>query len=128
MYFLLFGNKGYYDHLGYIINKCPECGQSAPFYVEQERKKLTIFFVPTFRYSAKHSMTCTACRQRFEVAKELKSQIAEKLMTKDEVTSVMQQRRRDELASMPRCPDCQAQVAADMTYCPRCGRKLTTEA
>lgn len=128
MWFLFFGNKGYHDHLGYIINKCPECGQSVPFYVEQERKKLTIFFVPTFRYATKHLMTCTACRQRFEVAKELKPQIVEKMMTKDEVTSVMQQRRRDELASVPRCPGCQAQVAADMAYCPRCGRKLTTEA
>jgi hypothetical protein len=128
MWFLLFGNKGYYDHLGYIINKCPECGQSAPFYVEQERKKLSIFFVPTFRYSAQHSMTCTACRQRFDVTKKLKPQITEKLMTKDEVTSLMQQRRRDDLAGMPRCPGCQAQVAADMAYCPGYGRKLTGEA
>jgi predicted RNA-binding Zn-ribbon protein involved in translation (DUF1610 family) len=127
MWFLLFGNKGYDDYLGYIINKCPECGKSAPFYVEQEHKKLTIFFVPTFRYSAKHWMTCTACRQRFEVAEELKPQIAEKLMTKDEVTSVMRQRRRDELANAPTCPGCKAQVTADMLYCPRCGRKLAQE-
>jgi predicted RNA-binding Zn-ribbon protein involved in translation (DUF1610 family) len=124
MWFVLFGNKGYYDYLGYIVNKCPDCGQVVPFYVEQERKKLTVFFVPTFRYSAKHFMTCTACRRRFEVAKELKSQVAERLMTRDEVTTVIQQRHRDELAKMPRCPACQALHTAEMVYCPKCGHKL----
>lgn len=124
MWFLLLGNKGYYDLLGYVINKCPDCGHTTAFAVEQERKKLTLFLVPTFSYSSKQYMTCASCRQRFEVAKELKPQLARKLMTEKQVRAVLDEKQAKKLASLPRCPDCGEVLTERMIFCSQCGRKL----
>jgi len=121
MWFFLFGNKGYYDHLGYIVTKCPECRASGVFSVEQERKKFTVYFVPTLQYSKKQFIVCTNCHQRFEVADELRPEIARRLMSQKELSSVMPQKK---LASILHCPSCQEELTEKMAYCPQCGRKL----
>jgi len=121
MWFFLFGNKGYYDYLGYIVTKCPECRASGVFSVEQERKKFTVYFVPTFQYSKKQLIVCTNCHQRFEVADELRPEIARRLMSQKELSSVMPQKK---LASILHCPSCQGELTEKMAYCPQCGRKL----
>ena len=124
MWFFLFGNKGYRDRLGYIITKCPECRASAAFAVEQERKKFTVFFVPTFQYSKKQFMVCSSCRQVFEVAKELKAEVSGKLMSRKELEAALEQRKRQSLAAAPRCRSCSRVVAEGMVYCPQCGSRL----
>ena len=124
MWFLLLGNMGYYDLLGYVINKCPDCGSATAFAVEQERKKLTVFLVPTFRYSSKQYMTCAACRQRFEVADELKPQLARKLMTEKQVKTALEEKQAKKLATLPRCPGCDEILTKRMNFCPQCGLKF----
>ena len=121
MWFFLFGNKGYYDHLDYIITRCPECRTSGVFFVEQERKKFTVYFVPTLQYSKKQFIVCATCHQRFEVAKGLKPEIARRLISQKGLVSVMQQKK---LASVPRCPSCEGELTEKMVYCPQCGQKL----
>ena len=37
----IWGNKGYYDFLGYVIFECPSCKTTGIFRVEQVRKKFT---------------------------------------------------------------------------------------
>jgi len=128
MWFFLFGNKGYYDCLGYIIMKCPECKTRGAFSVEQERKKFTVYFVPTFQYSKKQFLVCTTCHQRFEVTKELKPKLKKKLISQEELSSLARRRKRKKLvvasASGHYCPGCQSEVTDNMVYCPQCGRKL----
>ena len=136
MWFFLFGNKGYYDHLGYIIFRCPECETSGVFSVDQERKKFTIYLIPTFQYSRKQFLTCTTCHQRFEVADELKPKLAQRLISQEELSALIRQRRFKEAAigSGDRqliaeatghyCPSCEYKVTDKMVYCPQCGRKL----
>lgn len=124
MWFFLFGNKGYYGSLGYIITKCPDCKMSVPFAVEQERKKFTVFFIPTFQYSRKQFMVCSNCRQVFEVADELKSEVATKLMSRKELEAEVGRRRLREEAAAPHCQKCGAVVDRKMVYCHQCGQKL----
>ena len=120
----VFGNKGYYDTLGYVINKCPECRASVPFSVEQERKKFTVFFVPTFQYSKKQYMVCSRCLEIFEVAPELKEELAARLMTRQELEVELAKRKQELEMAVPRCRHCGSRLSQEMVYCPQCGQKL----
>lgn len=134
MWFFLFGSKGYSDRLGYIVMKCPGCKTRGVFAVEQERKKFTVYFVPTFQYSKKQLLLCTTCQESFDVAKELKPEIAARLMSQDELAAKIRRgglkkliagkRRKTAQAARSYCPGCESEIAADMVYCSRCGRKL----
>jgi uncharacterized protein YbaR (Trm112 family) len=132
---ILFGNKDYYDPLGYIVMKCPGCKARGVFSVEQERKKLTLYFVPTFQYSSRQIITCNACRQSFQVDDELKPKIAENLISEKELKSLKRRGILKELtssrvrklvkkASKSHCPGCENDIEKGMVYCPQCGIKL----
>jgi hypothetical protein len=53
---VLFGNKAYFDILGYMVTTCPGCKTTSVMTVEQQRKKLTVYFIPTFDFSRKQYM------------------------------------------------------------------------
>jgi hypothetical protein len=118
---ILFGNKLYHDPLGYIFNKCLGCNQTTVFGVDRERKKFTLYLLPTFQYSAKLYMTCSHCGERFEVDEGLKTEVQANLMSKEVAKKEMQHRR---LASTPHCFECHKEIADWMIYCPHCGIKL----
>jgi len=128
----LFGNKDYYDPLGYIIVKCPGCKKRAVFAVEQERKKLTLYFVPTFQYAKRQIITCSQCQQSFKVEDELKPTIKENLISEKKLKSLQRSGKLQEMitgrrrrkAADSRCPNCDSQVQKGMVYCPQCGIKL----
>lgn len=136
MWLFLFGNKGYYDRLGYITMKCPDCRTRGVFSVEQERKKFTIYFVPTFQYSKKQFLVCTTCHEKFEVAKELKPELAARLMSQEELSSLIRRKKSKKLATASGkskvvagasgyyCPICSGEVTENMVYCSQCGGKL----
>ena len=136
MWLFLFGNKGYSDRLGYITMKCPDCRTRGVFSVEQERKKFTVYFVPTFQYSKKQFLVCTTCHEKFEVAKELKPELAGRLMSQEELSSLIRRRKSKKSATANSkskavagasgyyCPSCSGEVAENMVYCPQCGKKL----
>lgn len=130
----LFGNKDYYDPLGYIIMKCPACKKRGVFSVEQERKKLTLYFVPTFQVSSRQIITCSACRQSFQVEDELKPTIAENLISEKELRSLKRRgkltemidsgKRRRKKSTVNSCSGCGSKIEKGMVYCPQCGAKL----
>lgn len=136
MWLFLFGNKGYYDRLGYITMKCPDCRTRGVFSVEQERKKFTIYFVPTFQYSKKQFLVCTTCHEKFEVAKELKPELATRLMSQEELSSSVRRGKSKRSATASGkskvvagasgyyCPICSGEVTENMVYCSQCGGKL----
>jgi len=132
---ILFGNKDYYDPLGYIVMKCPGCKARGVFSVEQERRKLTLYFVPTFQVSNRQIITCNACRQSFQVDDELKPKIAENLISEKELRSLKRRGKLKELtgsrgrrsgrkAVKSYCPSCENETEKGMVYCPQCGIKL----
>ncbi|NLE90713.1 MAG: zinc-ribbon domain-containing protein [Dehalococcoidales bacterium] len=97
MFFFLIGSKGYKDRLGYIATTCPECRMRGLFTVEQERKKFTLYLVPTFEYSKKQFMSCPYCREVFEVADEIKSQLAAKLISQEQLTAIIRNGQLEKL-------------------------------
>ncbi len=105
------------------------------FSAEQEHERFTVYFVSTFRYSKKQFLVCIACHEGFEVAKELKPELAAKLMSQQELSSMVRHGRLKELASGGKrdkarkaardyCPGCGGEVAANIAYCPQCSGKL----
>jgi uncharacterized protein YbaR (Trm112 family) len=131
---ILFGNKDYYDPLGYIIMKCPGCKARGVFSVEQERRKLTLYFVPTFQFSSRQIITCNACHQSFQVDDELRPKIAKNLISERELKSLKRRgklkevigsgKRRGRKAAKSLCPSCKNEIEKGMVYCPQCGTKL----
>ena len=127
---ILFGNKDYYDPLGYIVMKCPGCKARGVFSVKQERRKLTLYFVPTFQVSSRQIITCNVCRQSFQVDDELKPKIAENLISEKELKSLKRRGKLKELtgsrgkrsgrkAAKSYCPSCENEIEKGMVYCPR---------
>ena len=133
----VWGHKGYHDLLGYIIWECPECKTTGVFAVEQVRKKFTVYFVPTFSYSQKQFLTCTACQAVFEVPKELKPEVAKHLMSQEEISSLIRQVNEEaaesekQIEASPRessLVDEQRVMKNSIRYCPSCGNKVTKKA
>jgi len=121
----VFGNKNYGEHLGYIVTGCPTCKVDRVFSIHQERQKLTVYFVPTIQYRVKQYMTCQRCGERFEIADELKPQIAERLMTEVELKKVLGEMAVENRLPLPNCPACSQPVELGMKFCPNCGRPLS---
>jgi benzoyl-CoA reductase/2-hydroxyglutaryl-CoA dehydratase subunit BcrC/BadD/HgdB len=101
MYFLLFGAKDYKDRLGYVVNTCPDCGMRGLFTVEQARKNFTVYLIPAFEYSRKQYMTCQYCHEVFEVADEIKEELAAKLISQEELTDAIKKGRLNNLLIEP---------------------------
>lgn len=97
MFFFLAGSRDYKDRLGYIVTTCPECGMRGLFTVEQERKKFTLYLVPTFQYSKKQYMECPYCREIFEVAEEIKAELESRLISQEQLTSAIRNGKLDRL-------------------------------
>jgi len=120
----IFGNKGYGDPLGYVVTKCQKCNTDRIFFVHQVREKLTLYFVPTVQYKVKQYMTCLHCKERYEIADELKPQIAERLMTEEQLKKTL-----GEIATQTRlpplyCSTCASPLDHSMKFCPYCGTKI----
>lgn len=97
MFFFLAGSKDYHDRLGYVVTTCPECSMRGLFTVEQERKKFTLYLIPAFEYSRKQFMVCPYCREVFEVADEIKEELARKLISQEELTAAIRNGTADKL-------------------------------
>ena len=85
---------------------------------------LTIYFVPTVQYRVKQYMTCMYCSERFEIADELKAEIAARLMTEQQLKKVVGDIVMENSLPGPRCPACTQAVEPGMRFCPSCGKQL----
>ena len=133
MWLFLLGSKDYHDRLGYVVTTCPDCSVRGAFTVLQERKKVTVYLVPTFQYSKKQFMACPTCGEVFEVAPELKSELEKKMISRDEFVEKIKSGNIDKMLGKGRkpkstktagCKTCGALVLAQMNYCPDCGNRI----
>ena len=114
--------------------KCPGCKARGIFSVEQERRKLTLYFVPTFQFSSRQIITCSACHQSFQVDDKLKPKISKSLISEKELKSLKRRgklkeidvsgKRRRRRVTKSSCPNCGNEIEEGMVYCPQCGKKL----
>lgn len=130
----LFGNRDYYDLLGYINMKCPGCKKQRIFAVKQERKKLTVYFIPTFQFSSRQILVCEYCREVLQVDDELKPKIAENMISQKKLDSLIKRgevdhligigpKRKSRRVSKITCPSCGSKIDKTVKYCPECGNK-----
>lgn len=119
---VLFGNKSYFDILGYMVTTCPGCKTTSVMTVEQQRKKLTVYFIPTFDFSRKQYMYCGHCHERFEIDKSLQSTVKARLLSKKQMEKLMVELEMEK----PRyeCANCESRIEAGMKFCPQCGNNL----
>ena len=135
---IIWGNKGYSDFLGYIREKCPECGTDGIFEVHQARKKFTLYFIPTFTYSREQFMVCRACETPFKVPKRMKAEVAASLVTREELVVATRQ-ASDQPEAYRAVPD--SEYVSDISsrgdftpisglavrYCIHCGAVLVSQ-
>lgn len=60
---VLFGTKAYREVLAVVTLICQFCGNPAAQRIEKVVTKFTLFFIPTFTVSTRHTMQCAACGQ-----------------------------------------------------------------
>lgn len=131
----LFGNKDYYDLLGYITMKCPACKTQRIFAVKQERKRLTVYFIPTFQFSSRQIVVCRHCGETLQVDDDLKPKVAENMITQKKLDSLIKRGKVDDLIEAapkrrPRdavkiiCSNCKSKIDKTVKFCPECGTKI----
>ncbi len=128
----LFGNKDYYDLLGYITMKCPICKRQRIFAVKQERKRLTVYFIPTFQFSSRQILICEHCKEVFQVDDESKPEVAKNMISQKKLDSLKKRGQLDYLiGDTPQrrtrkihCQNCKSEINKSMKFCPQCGNKL----
>lgn len=129
----LFGNKDYYDLLGYINMKCPNCKKQRIFAVKQERKKLTVYFIPTFQFSSRQILVCEHCSEVLQVDDEIKSKVAENMISQKKLDSLIKRGEVDHLIGIApkrkrrtvkiQCANCGSKIDKKVKFCPECGNK-----
>ena len=125
----IWGNKGYSDHLGYVIYECPSCKQTCAFSVFQVRKKFTVYFVPTFSYSNKQLIQCALCQEAFEVPNDLKEDIKENLMSQEQLSALFERIAAEEAKSEQAAIEADAALASPTKKsCPYCAEEIQVAA
>jgi predicted RNA-binding Zn-ribbon protein involved in translation (DUF1610 family) len=131
----LFGNKEYFDPLGYITMKCPACKTQRIFAVKQERKRLTVYFIPTFQFSSRQIVVCQHCGVTLQVDDDLKSTVAKNMITQKKLDSLIKTGKVDYLIEAApkartrkprrmRCLKCSSLIDKNVKFCPECGNKI----
>jgi hypothetical protein len=82
-------NRSYPDHRGYILRKCPCCGQIAPFAVIEQKTKLTVYWIPTLSYEEKYYFQCGTCGETLELSQAQQSSLMPDLMTQQQLSAMV---------------------------------------
>src|SRR4030081_2127343 len=72
---LIYGWKRYVQVLAVLTLVCQQCAIPAEHVLRRLTTKVTLFFVPLFPISRKHTLTCTACEATNKLSREQAEQL-----------------------------------------------------
>lgn len=90
----LIGAKDYVQQRGFFIHDCPVCLRPRVFSVSDERRKLTIYLIPTVPVRSQQVMECQACHGRWRIPDSSRRDVMAQLISHDDATARMREIER----------------------------------
>ncbi|MEA2586598.1 MAG: DnaJ subfamily er 5, partial [Thermomicrobiales bacterium] len=79
------GSREDVAHLGYVLGRCPKCGNQGVFTVYEAKRKLTVSMFVAVPMGQQQVLECRACNFRFAVPPEMRDQLNERLISADKL-------------------------------------------
>ena len=77
------GSREDVAHLGYVLGRCPKCGNQGVFTVYEAKRKLTVSMFVSVPMGQQQVLECRACSFRFAVPPEMQEQLQSRLISAD---------------------------------------------
>lgn len=102
---------------------CPNCGKFGHYEVFMEYMYLSLFFIPTLKWSRKFYVKSGCCGTVYSINKEIGDRIlrGEQIALREQELHLIQQGRN---SFTKQCPNCGFETQEDFQYCPRCASPL----
>jgi hypothetical protein len=79
------GSREDIAHLGYVLGRCPKCGNQGVFTVYEAKRKLTVSMFVAVPMGQQQVLECRACNFRFAVPPAMRDQLNERLISADKL-------------------------------------------
>jgi hypothetical protein len=79
------GSREDVAHLGYVLGRCPKCGNQGVFTVYEAKRKLTVSMFVAVPMGQQQVLECRACNFRFAVPPDMRDQLNERLISADKL-------------------------------------------
>ncbi|HET6382373.1 MAG TPA: zinc ribbon domain-containing protein [Armatimonadota bacterium] len=133
--FLIVGDQYNFEYIGAVPVACPECRRS-PASLFLARKKLTLYYIPTFSLGANFVLRCRNCGKQWEVDREIGERLQAQA-TRDNPGSATQVKPGPSSRTPPatggsspagsasvKCRKCSANVPIAARFCQECGEPV----
>ncbi|MGI8476268.1 MAG: J domain-containing protein [Thermomicrobiales bacterium] len=80
---MFLGSRDEVAHLGYVVGKCPKCGNQGVFTVYQAKRKLTVSILASLPVGQQHLLECRACQSRFALPPAMVPELEQRLISAD---------------------------------------------
>lgn len=77
------GSRDEVAHLGYVLGRCPKCGNEGVFTVFQSKRRITVSVVASLPVGEQRVLECRACQARFALPKEMQAELDQRLISAD---------------------------------------------
>lgn len=121
---------------------CPKCGRESDFYLDEVKRKIDIFFIPTATISVKYAIMCGKCERGWYIGEVDKDKILSGRATveispdgvsfiqKDSFVNkstehIEREKNADKTTSL--CPKCNYELQLNAKYCMNCGFDLSSK-
>ena len=71
--FIMIGAGSGHRKKAYLgVRVCPQCGKLSHFYLVEQARQVSVFFVPVVRWGKHWGIACSRCKAGFEIAESEK--------------------------------------------------------
>lgn len=112
---------------------CPMCNKKSEFYLDEVKRKIDIFYIPTATISVKHAIMCGKCKRGWYISDTDKDSILSgEVMAKlsDDGVSLISTDKNDtedteNIKEKNLCPKCSCELQLNAKFCMNCGYNLS---